>query len=151
MKHGLQVVIFCSRWIQYENLRNVVHGSVEGWSLEWGSWSFLPVVVGKSDHGVGAPFRKVLGNKIRGLDLLSIGCWRTREGCSLLQWIPACWYESAPIQDCNKFFFIIKRRQRWQQWWFFPTLGFHLKSWCSCVLIMCDGLFFSYCTWLLFL
>ena len=25
--------------------------------------------------------------------------------------------------------------------WFLPTLGFHLISWCSCVFLMCDGLF----------
>lgn len=42
----------------------------EGWSLQWGSWSFLLVVAGDQNSG---------------LELPSSSSWRTSEGCSLLQ------------------------------------------------------------------
>ena len=150
MKNGLQVVMFLIKWIQFENLRNVVHEGAEGWSLQWGSQSFLLVVVGKSDQGVGAPFRWVLVNEIRGLELPSSSGWRMREGCSLSA--GGCLRAGMSMYQykiLSSFLYNKYWRQRLQQWWFSLELGFHLKSWCSCVFFMCDDILCSYYTCLL--
>lgn len=130
------------QWIQHENLLNVLPIGVEGWSLEWRSWSFVPMVVGKLDQGVGAPFQWVPVNGIRGLELPSNGCWRKSKGCSFLQvgayvlvWLRA----NTRLEEVILY---IKNKIEMTKQLFFPTLGFHLKSLCSCVMIMCDGLFF---------
>ena len=67
------------------------------------------------------------------------------------RWVHAYWYESALVQDCKNIILYIKEDKYDNNRWFFPALGFHLKSWCSCVFLMCDGLFCSYTTWLLFI
>jgi len=41
----------------------------KGWSLQWESWSFLPMVASESDQGVGAPFQSKTVNEIRGLEI----------------------------------------------------------------------------------
>ena len=124
-----------SFWIQYENWWNVVHGGAEGRSLQWGGCSSLPVVAGKREQGVVAPFQERFVNKRR-LYPSAGGC--LRAGMSLRQYMVV-----------RSFLYNKYWRQRRRQRWFSPELGFHLKSWCSCVLIMCDDLFCSYCTCLL--
>ena len=74
MKRGLQRVFCGSCWIQYENWWNMVHGGVKGRSLQWGGWISLLVVVGE--------WEKV---------------------ATFCRWVPACCYESAPVQNCKKF------------------------------------------------
>ncbi len=49
--------------------------------------------------------------------------------------------ESALVQDCKHIFFLLREERDDNNMWFLPTLGFHLKSWCSCVLLLCDALF----------
>jgi len=53
-------------------------------------------------------------------------------------WVPTYWYESTPIQDCEPVFLMLKKIVVGG---FCPALGFHLISWCSCVLLMCDDMF----------
>ena len=83
MKSGLQVVFYWRYWIQCENWWNVVHGGVEGCSLQSGGCSFLPREVVKREQGVVAPFQERLVNERR--------------------WVPAYWYESAPVHCCKMF------------------------------------------------
>ena len=73
MKSGLQVVLYGSCWIDYENWWNVVHGGAEGCSLQSegcslqsGGCSFLPGEAGKREQGVVAPFQVRLVNESRG-------------------------------------------------------------------------------------
>ena len=66
MKSGLQDVLYESCWIQYENWWNMFHGGAEGRSLQWGGFSSLPVVAGKWEQGVVAPFQERLVNESRG-------------------------------------------------------------------------------------
>ena len=129
--------------IQYENWWNVVYSGSEG------SISFLlveasvlirglklpSILAGKRDQGVVAPFQSWLEN-YRRLQPSAGRCLCTDK--SLHQ------YNIVRNFPYNKYW-----RQRWHQQWFSPKLGFHLKSWCSCVFLLCDDLFCCYCTYLL--
>lgn len=44
------------------------------------------------------------------------------------KWVSACWYESAPIQDCKMFFFIIKDKDRDENNDGFSHIGFPPKN-----------------------
>ena len=118
----------------------------EGCSLQSGGCSSLPGEAGKRDQGVVAPFQERLVNESGGRSSLpGEASKRAQVGACVL--VGVC--TSTYVVRCFLYNKILKAEQR--QRWFSPDLGFHLKSWCSCVLLMCDDLFCSYCTCLLFI
>ena len=61
----------------------MVHRGAEGCSLQSGGHGSLPGEVGKREQGVVAPFQERLVNERR--------------------WVPAYWYESAPVHSFKMF------------------------------------------------
>ena len=96
-------------WIQYENWWSVARSGAEGRSLQWGGCSSLPVVASK--------WEKVV---------------------AFCRWVPTCWYKSAPAYIVRSLLYNKYWKLRLQQRWFSLELGFHLKSWCSYVLMVCS-------------
>ena len=89
--------------------------------LKSGGRSSLPGEAGKRVQGVGAPFQLQLENERR-LQSSAGGC--LRAGMSLRQYM---------VVRCFLYNKILKAEQL--QRWFSLDLGFHLKSWCSCVML----------------
>ena len=44
----------------------------------------------------------------RGWNSCIVGVGERKKIVAFYRWVPPCWYESAPVQDCSKFFIIIK-------------------------------------------
>ena len=134
---------------------NCVRGSMIIWlSCVWGSFlfCFFPIVIMDLLQVI-----KLLPKDLLWYQLLEIilgGCSSLPEEVgerekvvAFCKWVPMYWYESTPIQDCKYIFFILKKKTKMTTiGGFSPALDFHLKYWCSYVLLMCDVLFYYYCT-----
>lgn len=105
----------------------------EGWSLQWGSWSILPVLV---------------GDQFRALELPSVGAAKRVKVVAFSKWVSVYSYESAQVQECKQFLILIS----FEDW---DDIGGFLPHWistlnpCVHVCFMCDNSLCFYCTCLL--
>ena len=80
-----------------------------------------------------------LVQELGGCSFLPVVAGEREKVLAFCSWVSAYWYESTLVQDCKQVFLILKKTIAGS---FCPTLGFHLISWCSCVLFMCDDVFY---------
>ena len=94
------------------------------------TWSIEVLRVVAFSQGVVAPFQERLVNDSRGWSSLPREAGkRAQVGACMLVGVCASTY----VVRCFLYNKILKAEQR--QRWFSPDLGFHLKSWCSCVMV----------------
>ena len=114
--------------------------SSRSWKMSEG-WSLLQV-------GAYVLVTDRLVQELGGCISLPVEAREREKVVAFCMWVPVYWYEFAPGQNYKQAFLILKKTAAGG---FCPTLGFHLKPWCSCVFLMCDDLFYFYCTQLLFI